>query len=343
LPSLLGDDYGSSSDEEDATTPAASIGNPSESIPVTSSEDSAPPRKKKRIRFAHSDLLVTTIHFDASLPIDPSVDADSEPEDDDLGDDEEAALAAIMAAAQEVDESPEDDNPTENSSFSGITLSARAPVGLEEVPAPMPVLANSPPPVAKPAAFSFAKSVTTVVAKKAQEPPPAASLGGSAPVEGGAVTASGGGGDGNGGGLWSMLQPRQVRISACVVARSSLTVAAHSAPLAKPLEIVIVLSIKLSHSTTSIHKKGQRSSFLLLLTLLTFLLRATFFGEVPSQSKLWTSDVLVQEHLFDCRFSLLSCWPFCAPKCSCRASSLLFSLNKPPLGCQVGGQASSHA
>mmetsp|Transcript_69704 Transcript_69704/g.140251 ORF Transcript_69704/g.140251 Transcript_69704/m.140251 type:complete len:393 (+) Transcript_69704:188-1366(+) len=216
LPSLLGDDYGSSSDDDECETTDKKIvplsealtnSSPPETLPVFSNSptEDAPPKKKKRLRFAHSDLLVTTIHFDSSLPIDPSC-SDSQVEDD-AADDEEAALASIMAAAQEVEE--DEEVVVGKTSFMGIAApfmdhhgsKSQAPE-LEHVPAPP-----------KPAAFSFAKSVvTTVVNKKAQHNTPPLDEGSVLGGEREAAAAAVGGSSDASGGLWSMLQPkRQVR------------------------------------------------------------------------------------------------------------------------------------
>mmetsp|Transcript_19853 Transcript_19853/g.39343 ORF Transcript_19853/g.39343 Transcript_19853/m.39343 type:complete len:438 (+) Transcript_19853:100-1413(+) len=241
LPSLLGDDYGSSSDDDECETTDKKIvplsealtnSSPPETLPVFSNSptEDAPPKKKKRLRFAHSDLLVTTIHFDSSLPIDPSC-SDSQVEDDDA-DDEEAALASIMAAAQEVEE--EEEVVVGKTSFMGIAApfmdhhgsKSQAPE-LEHVPAPP-----------KPAAFSFAKSVvTTVVNKKAQHNTPPLDEGSVLGGEREAAAAAVGGSSDASGGLWSMLQPkRQDIVPQPAIDTEALSVAVEE-PKSEPLPL----------------------------------------------------------------------------------------------------------
>lgn len=133
--SLVGADYGSSSDEEDVSASATSTATSSTSVAATAS----PPRKRARgVRFAGPDMLSTVIVFDASVPIDDTVECD----DDDVADafssasctcglcpqclasDAAAAeaVAAIAAAEAAAASSSPDDDELDDQSTSGGKL-----------------------------------------------------------------------------------------------------------------------------------------------------------------------------------------------------------------------------
>ena len=210
--SLLAD-YGSSdddSDDDDQPTDEGQATTPLEHPPPKAASAS---RRAKRIRFAGPDMLVTTIRFDASEPIDPSLpepDSDeerlagTEADDDDEEEEEEAeeeedgidgsvdaALAAVMEAAKEVESggAPGTVQPKPEAwSLSAVATETRRVQEPDRVPCPAPPKR----------AFAFAKAVTVSTAKRAPSAAPASD------------TPAAPGSEESAGGLWSALLP-QVR------------------------------------------------------------------------------------------------------------------------------------
>ncbi len=165
LASLLGDDYASGSDEE---VPNSAVhGAPEVTVSALST-------KKKRLRFAPTEMLTTIIYFDSAKPIDPDAVLNNDDASDDeaaynniggTGDEDEdegtdGILSAVLAAAER-------SRAEVVVSDGGWSLAAAH----KNRTAPPPTTSVTPK-----SSFSFAKAVTVTTTKRLVDITPSVNL-----------------------------------------------------------------------------------------------------------------------------------------------------------------------
>ena len=235
ISSLLGADYGSDSDASgsDSECSSATVGDASAQTVAKPAGEGA---RKKRMRFAGPELLVTTITFDTEEPVDPTApepvgdcsSSGASNEDDVEEEDEEEgfALSAIMAVAAEMEgarpsgvsgglgTSPINSTTGRSTSKGGLlrtrtaasaeasdawTLAEAAADERRRAAPPTATFERPPGPTPPARTFCFAAvtTTTTVVSR--------AKLSGVASTN--ASGAPGANGSGGGGGQWAQLIP----------------------------------------------------------------------------------------------------------------------------------------